>query len=77
MENYKVYKHTFPNGKVYIGITQQTLIRRWQNGKGYYKNSFISKAINKYGWENVKHEVLFENLTKEEAEQKEIEHILF
>lgn len=77
MENYKVYKHTFPNGKVYIGITQQTLIRRWQNGKGYYKNSFISKAINKYGWENVKHEVLFENLTKKEAEQKEIELITF
>ena len=77
MENYKVYKHTFPNGKVYIGITQQTLVRRWQNGKGYYKNSFITKAINKYGWENIKHEVLFDNLTKEEAEQKEIELIAF
>ena len=77
MENYKVYKHTFPNGKVYIGITQQTLIRRWQNGKGYYKNTFISKAIKKYGWGNVKHEVLFENLTKEDAEQKEIELIAF
>lgn len=23
MENYTVYKHTFPNGKVYIGITKR------------------------------------------------------
>ena len=75
MDNYKVYKHTFPNGKVYIGITQQTLIKRWQNGKGYKKQKFLYNAIQKYNWENVKHEVLFKNLTKEQAEQKEIELI--
>lgn len=75
MDNYKVYKHTFPNNKVYIGITQQNVLRRWQNGRGYYKNQIITNAILKYGWENIKHEILFENLTKEQAEQKEIELI--
>lgn len=32
---YKVYKHTFPNGKKYIGITKLTVENRWRSGKGY------------------------------------------
>ena len=28
MENYKVYKHTFPNNKVYIGITKEENIAK-------------------------------------------------
>lgn len=76
MENYKVYKHTFPNGKVYIGITSKKNVKeRWgENGK-YYKGQFVYRAIRKYGWNNIKHEVLFEDLTKDQAEQKEIELI--
>lgn len=71
-----VYIHTFPNKKVYIGITHQNPNRRWRNnGEGYRKQNFIYNAIKKYGWENVKHEILYTNLTKEEAEQKEIELI--
>lgn len=70
-----VYKHTTPNGKVYIGITSQEVEKRWLNGKGYKKNSYFENAINKYGWKNIKHEVLLEGLTQEEAEQKEIELI--
>ena len=35
---YYVYKHTFPNNKVYIGITKQKPIRRWKNGTNYKKN---------------------------------------
>ena len=71
---YKVYCHTFPNGKKYIGITCQELNRRWRDGKGY-EGQPVYNAILKYGWVNIKHEVLFDNLTKEEAEQKEIELI--
>lgn len=72
---YKVYKHTFPNSKVYIGITIQEPNKRWLNGKGYHHNNYMINAINKYGWDNIKHEVLFNDLTKEEAINKEIELI--
>ena len=73
--NYKVYKHTSPSGKVYIGMTSMRLKDRWKSGKGYKTCILLNRAIEKYGWENFEHEVLFENLTKEEAEAKEIELI--
>ena len=67
MNNYCVYKHTAPNGKVYIGITSQSLTKRWKNGKGYMTCTAFNRAINKYGWDNIKHEVLFDGLDKEVA----------
>lgn len=72
-----VYKHTSPNQKVYIGITSQSRTRRWQHGLGYRTQQYFWRAIQKYGWDNFKHEVLFENLTAEEASEKEIELIAF
>lgn len=75
--NYSVYKHTFPNGKVYIGITSQALEKRFANGRGYKKCPKMHSAIMKYGWNNVEHELLYSGLSKEEAEQKEIELIAF
>lgn len=77
MNNYYVYKHTSPTNKVYIGITRVKPIYRWRNGKGYEECPRMYRAIKKYGWDNFKHEILFENLTKEEAEQKEIDLIAF
>lgn len=76
-KNYLVYKHTFPNGKVYIGITKQKPNQRWRKGEGYKGSSSVFNAINKYGWDNIKHEILFVNLSREQAEQKEIELIDF
>ena len=73
--SYLIYKHTVPNGKVYIGLTARTARERWKNGNGYKHNPHFTSAIEKYGWENIKHEILFENLSKEEACQKEIELI--
>ena len=76
MGSYSVYRHTTPSGKVYIGITSQTsLNRRWQNGSGYRTQTYFYRAIEKYGWESISHDVLFSGLTKEEAENKEIELI--
>lgn len=75
-KNWTVYMHISPSGKRYIGITSQKIQQRWRSGKGYKINIFCN-AIKKYGWENIKHEILFENLTKEEAEKKEIELIAY
>ncbi len=72
---YSVYKHTCPNGKVYIGITSQEPKHRWNNGNGYRENEYFFRAIKKYGWNNIKHEILFENLSESDAELKEIELI--
>lgn len=72
LRNYTVYIHTTPSGKVYIGITSNVPEYRWNNGKGYKTSSCFYNAIKKYGWENIKHEILYSGLTKEEAEKKEI-----
>lgn len=74
---WSVYKHTSPTNKVYIGITSKAPKDRWMSGYGYRKNDHFNKAIKKYGWNNIRHEVLFTNLTQNEAEEKEKELISF
>lgn len=70
---YLVYQHTSPSGKVYVGITSQSVSKRWQNGKGYTKNNqpYFNAAINKYGWNNFKHEIILENVLESEAKYTE------
>ena len=72
---YVVYKHTTPSGKVYIGITGKKPEYRWKNGNGYKDNAHFDNAIKKYGWENTKHEIVANGLTKEQACDLEIELI--
>lgn len=68
-----VYRHISPSNKVYIGITSRKPELRWEH-KGC--NKFYN-AILKYGWDNIKHEILIDNASKEEAcilEQMLISH---
>ena len=73
---YTVYQHKNKiNGKVYIGITSQKPEQRWRNGEGYKSSPHFYSAIQKYGWDNFEHNILFVELTKEQACLKEQELI--
>lgn len=71
-----LYRHTSPSDKVYIGITSRRNPNlRWNNGRGYTACRYFYNAIIKYGWDNIRHEVLFDNLEEDTAKRLEIELI--
>jgi len=74
-QNYILYMHIFPNNKKYIGITKRKVEERWINGNGYKKQKIVYNAIKKYGWENIKHIIILNNLSFKNACKKEIEYI--
>lgn len=55
---YCVYMHTTPSGKKYVGVSKNNAAKRWDCGRGYLSNTHFFNAIMKYGWINIKHEVL-------------------
>ena len=65
MKKFYLYIHTCPNGKKYVGITIRRPEYRWRKGEGYKSNKHFYSAIQKYGWDNIEHQV-FEVDTKEE-----------
>lgn len=77
-----VYKITNKiNNKIYIGLTSKTLEERWYQ---HYKDAIAYKddyafhaAIRKYGKENFNVEEIENNLTEEQAKEKEIYYIKF
>ena len=76
-KKYCVYLHTSPSNKYYVGITSQAPEGRWGKGGFRYKrNHHFWNAIQKYGWNNFKHEIIFENLTENEAKAKEHEMVM-
>jgi len=69
-----VYIHSLPteisgheNPMRYVGITSQSVNKRWQNGIGYYQNQHFTNAIKKYGWDNFEHTIMHQNLSFPEA----------
>ena len=74
---YIVYQHKNKiNGKIYIGITSQKPEDRWgSQGCNYKSSPHFYSAIQKYGWDNFEHNILFTGLTKEQACLKEQELI--
>ena len=74
-KKWTIYCHIAIDGRRYVGITSNNPKRRWDCGRGYKSNLLFYNYIKKYGWNNIKHEILFDNLTEEEAKEKEIYYI--
>ena len=76
-QNYKVYIYINKiNGKKYVGQTGNSLeLRAGKNGYGYKKCIHFYNAIQKYGWENFEPYIIYDNLTKDEADKFEIQLI--
>lgn len=76
-KTFSVYVHTCPNMKRYVGITSciPAYRRFGKNGNRYQNNAHFWSAIQIFGWESIKHEIVAEGLTLEEASNMEIELI--
>lgn len=78
MKSYKLYYHrNIINNKYYVGITsKKNVIHRWGKDGNNYSTQIFSRAIEKYGWDNFEHVILFDNLDEEEAKILEQQYIL-
>ena len=71
-DEYCVYMHIVPNGKVYVGKAKSArVLERWDDGMGYFGQKKVFRPIIKYGWDNIKHIILKDGLTDEEATEQE------
>lgn len=62
--NYCVYAHVNKqNGKMYIGITNNTEQRWSGNGRQYKGCTHFYNAIQKYGWNNFEHIIIIDNIS--------------
>ena len=65
-KKYVVYQHVTPDNMYYFGATQN-VEKRWECNGIHYKRTSLQPYIEKYGWENIQHIVLFRDQTKEDA----------
>ena len=72
-KKYKVYKRTAPDGRVYIGCTSQSLeLRAGKGGCNYQTNAQFWKAIQQFGWDAFKTELILETDDLDEAAAAEL-----
>ena len=64
--NYIVYQHVTPDKMYYFGQTNN-IKRRWRNNGAGYKGTTLQPYIEKFGWDNIQHIVLFKDQTRENA----------
>ena len=65
-KKYVVYQHVTPDGMYYFGQTND-IKRRWEGNGAGYKTTALQPYIEKYGWENIQHIILFRDQSKENA----------
>lgn len=73
-----IYLATFPNGKMYVGQTICDLEHRknqHKNEAGRGEGSTFHKAINKYGFNNIKWEIIDSGNNQKELDNKEKHYI--
>lgn len=65
---YIIYIHHIPDNKVYIGCTTASIEHRIKLG---YSNTEFQRIVDKYGWSEIKSEILAQTDNKEEAKKLE------
>ena len=68
---YVVYKHTSPDGKSYIGVTNNFTIRS-QNHRNRPRNCHLAAAIKLYGWDSFTHDILMDGLNLQDVNAAEV-----
>lgn len=69
-----VYVHTTPDGMKYYGVTNN-IKERWFQYSYKKHNTPFKDAIERFGWKNIKHDVLYSGLSRDEALKLEDELI--
>lgn len=67
-----IYKFTSPSNKSYIGKTVQSFSKRMRGHKKKNSNcTALKNAINKYGWDQMKREIVEENIPEDQLNDRE------
>ena len=67
MASYTAYVLRDGDGKVYVGITSQPVMRRWNHGNGYRYHPELWAKIQSHGWESIDKEIVAEGMDKSTA----------